>query len=58
MKLVLIKISLIKIFLPIKKTIEDECSLFLTHTLNIGDFYQNLKITNSWANKTEPGKTS
>jgi hypothetical protein len=44
------------IFADSKKAIEDECSLFLTRTLNVGDFYQDLKMTNSWANKTEPGQ--
>jgi hypothetical protein len=44
------------IFNDSKIAIEQECQSFLNNTLHIGDFYQNLKVTNSWANKTLPGE--
>jgi hypothetical protein len=44
------------VFADGKKAIENECSLYLKHTLNVGDFYQDLKMTNSWVNKTQPGE--
>jgi hypothetical protein len=44
------------VFAGAKKDIEEECSKYLSNTLHIGDFYQKLKMTNSWANKTSPGE--
>lgn len=46
----------IPVFADSKRAIEEECSSFLRHTLHVGDFYQTLKMTNSWANKTSPGE--
>ncbi len=38
-----------------KKILEKECEKYLNNTLNISDYYTNLRMTNSWGNITKAG---
>ena len=40
-----------------KKPILNECKQYLNHTLNLGHFYDDLVMTNSWGNLTDPGQS-
>lgn len=44
------------LFIDAKNYIETECETFINTTLAIKDFYERLKMTNSWGNVTDPGK--
>ena len=39
----------------IRKSILDDCKQYLNHTANLSKFYDDLVITNSWGNLTDPG---
>lgn len=42
-------------FNDIKKVILEDCKQYLNHTANLSHFYDDLVITNSWGNITDPG---
>jgi len=43
-------------FADIKQACVDECKTYLNNSLNIADYYTDLKMTNSWGNVTFPGE--
>ena len=42
------------IFNETKKLILDDCKQYLNHTANLNHFYDDLVMTNSWGNLTDP----
>lgn len=40
-----------------KNVILEDCKQYLNHTLNLGHFYDDLVMTNSWGNITDPGQS-
>lgn len=40
-----------------KKPILNECKQYLNYTLNLNHFYDDLVMTNSWGNLTDPGQS-
>jgi hypothetical protein len=44
-------------FDDIRKNILNDCKHYLNHTANLGHFYDDLVMTNSWGNITDPGKS-
>ena len=43
------------IFKETQRLILEDCKQYLNHTANLGHFYEDLVMTNSWANLTNPG---
>ena len=41
----------------LKQTILNDCKQYLNHTLNLSHFYDDLVMTNSWGNVTDPGQS-
>ncbi len=44
-------------FDDVKKVILEDCKQYLNHTANMSHFYDNLVMTNSWGNITDPGQS-
>lgn len=44
-------------FTDIKKVILEDCKQYLNHTANMSHFYDDLVMTNSWGNITDPGQS-
>ena len=40
-----------------RKVILDDCKQYLNHTANLDGYYDDLVMTNSWGNLTDPGKS-
>jgi len=40
-----------------RKVILDDCKHYLNHTANLDGYYDDLVMTNSWGNLTDPGKS-
>lgn len=45
------------VFIDAKFKLEQECKNFLNIAYGMGNFYEDLVITNSWGNITEPGQS-
>jgi hypothetical protein len=43
------------IFKETQRLILEDCKQYLNHTANLGHFYEDLVMTNSWGNITDPG---
>ena len=46
-----------EVFTDIKKVILEDCKQYLNHTANMSHFYDDLVMTNSWGNITDPGQS-